>query len=384
MSELFDPLYAAGPVAGATGDRAWLTAMCDVEAALARAGARAGLVPAAAAEAVTEACEAFAREADPATIGERAVASATPVVPLVAALRDSVPPEFKDFVHFGATSQDVIDTAMGLVAARALDAMAVTLASVSESLARLARAHRDTPQIGRTLLQHAAPTTFGLVAAGWLVGVDEARARLRHVRRARLAVQCGGAVGTLAAYGDRGTDLVALLADELGLAAPTIPWHTTRGRIGELAAALGITAGALATVAGDVALLAASDIGEIAEGSPGGSSAMPHKRNPARAVLVTACAAQVPGLVATVLAAAPQELQRAAGRWQAEWPTVTSLLRLVGSAATHADSMLADLRVNAARMRRNLDAADIPPPGEGTGAAGHLVDLALAAHEEAR
>jgi 3-carboxy-cis,cis-muconate cycloisomerase len=380
MTELFDPLYAAGPVAAATDAAAWLRAMLDVEAALARAEARAGLIPAGAADAITEACDTLA--VDPAAIGERAVASATPVVPLVAALRDRLPSEFHDHVHAGATSQDIVDSAMGLVAARALDALDATLGTVSQSLARLAREHRDTPQIGRTLLQHAAPTTFGRVAAGWLVGVDEARALLRHVRRERLAVQCGGAVGTLAAYGNRGTDLVALLADELGLAAPTIPWHTTRGRIGELAAALGVTAGALATVAGDVALLAASDIGEVAEGSPGGSSAMPHKRNPARAVLVTACATQVPGLVATVLAAAPQELQRAAGHWQAEWPVVGTLLRLVGSAATHADAMLAGLRVDAARMGRNLDAADIPPGG-GTGSAGHLVDLALAAHEEA-
>jgi 3-carboxy-cis,cis-muconate cycloisomerase len=352
---LFDPLYATESVLASTDDTAWLQAMLDVEAAIARAGAKAGLVPAASADAITASC--VAGDFDAADIGRRAVASATWIVPLVAELRARVPASARGFVHLGATSQDVIDTAMSLVVARTIDVIAPVLLDVATSLADLTRAHRNTLQIGRTLLQHAAPTTFGLVCAGWLTGVDEALVDLDRIRRDRLAVQFGGAVGTLAAYGDDGAHLAALVADELDLVAPTMPWHTTRVRIDEAAAALGIVAGSLAGIAGDVALLSGSDVGEVAEGAPGGSSSMPYKRNPSRAVLVTACTHQVPALVATMLAAAAQEHQRAAGRWQAEWPTMTSLLRLVGSAATHARSMLSDLAVDARRMRTNLDAA---------------------------
>jgi 3-carboxy-cis,cis-muconate cycloisomerase len=352
---LFDALYASDAVLASTDDTAWLQAMLDVEAAIARAGAKAGLVPPASADAIAASC--VAGEFDAADIGRRSVASATWIVPLVAELRARVPPSARGFVHLGATSQDVIDTAMSLVAARTIDAITPTLVDVAASLADLTRAHRDTLQIGRTLLQHAAPTTFGLVCAGWLTGVDEALVELGRVRRERLAVQFGGAVGTLATYGDEGAQVAELLADELDLVAPTMPWHTTRVRTDEAAAALGIVAGSLAGIAGDVALLSGSDVGEVAEGAPGGSSAMPYKRNPSRAVLVTACTHQVPALVATMLGAAAQEHQRAAGRWQAEWPTMTSLLRLVGAAATHARSMLSDLRVDGRRMRANLDAA---------------------------
>lgn len=352
---LFDALFATDPVVACTDDTAWLQAMLDVEAAIARAGAKAGLVPAASADAITASC--VAGDFDAADIGRRAVASATWIVPLVADLRARVPASARGFVHLGATSQDVIDTAISLVVARTIDVIAPVLLDVAASLADLTRAHRNTLQIGRTLLQHAAPTTFGLICAGWLTGVDEALVNVERVRRDRLAVQFGGAVGTLAAYGNDGAHLAALVADELDLVAPTMPWHTTRVRIDEAAAALGIVAGSLAGIAGDVALLSGSDVGEVAEGAPGGSSAMPYKRNPSRAVLVTACTHQVPALVATMLSAAAQEHQRAAGRWQAEWPTMTSILRLVGAAATHARSMLSDLKVDVRRMRTNLDAA---------------------------
>lgn len=352
---LFDALFATDAVLASTDDTAWLQAMLDVEAAIARAGGKAGFVPPESAEAIAAHC--VAGDFDIADIGQRAVASATWVVPLVAELRARVPGSARGFVHLGATSQDVIDTAMSLVAARTIDVITSSLVDVTASLAGLVRVHRDTLQIGRTLLQHAAPTTFGLVCAGWLTGVDEALVRLDRVRRERLAIQFGGAVGTLAAYGDQGAHVAALVADELDLIAPTMPWHTTRVRVDETAAALGVVAGALADVAGDIARLAGSDIGEVAEGHPGGSSAMPYKRNPSRAVLVTACTHQVPGLVATMLGAAAQEHQRAAGRWQSEWPTMTALLRLVGAAATHTRAMLADLRIDARRMRANLDAA---------------------------
>jgi 3-carboxy-cis,cis-muconate cycloisomerase len=374
---LFDQQFGSPEVEARTGADARLRALLDVEAALARAGARAGLVPAGAARDIAAACtpDLF----DVADLGRRAVASATVVVPLVEDLRARMPAPVAPYVHFGATSQDIIDTAMSLVAARALDVVLADLDAAAGRLAALAHRHRDTVQIGRTLLQQALPTTFGAVCAGWLVGLDEARAALARVRAERLAVQLGGAVGTLAGYGEQGLAVAGYLADELGLALPALPWHTQRNRVGELAAAIGLVAGALATVAQNVVLLAQTEVGEVVEGTPGGSSAMPHKRNPARSVLVLAATHRIPGLLATVFAAMPQEGQRSAGRWQSEWPAITDLLRLVGGAAAHTRELLADLRVDTDRMRANLDAA--PRPDGGTGVAHALVDRALHAHE---
>jgi 3-carboxy-cis,cis-muconate cycloisomerase len=374
---LFDSLFAAPAVVAATDDRAWLQAMLDVEAALARAGARAGLVPVPAAEAITAAARVDGFDA--ADIGRRAAASATPVIPLVSDLRAALPPHATEWVHAGATSQDIVDSALSLVAHRSCAPILADLAGAAGHLARLAEAHRRTVQIGRTLLRQAEPTTFGAVCAGWLVAVDGARSGLARVRERRLAVQLGGPVGTLAWYGERGPELVALLADELGLAEPALPWHTDRSRIAELAGALGIAAGTLATVAQDVALLSQSEVGEVSEGSPGGSSAMPHKRNPAGSVLVIAAAHRVPGLVATVLSGMAQEYQRAAGRWQAEWGSVTDLLRLVGGAAAHGRQLLAELRVYPERMRANC-----PVEAPSLGAADLFVSRALAVHREFR
>jgi 3-carboxy-cis,cis-muconate cycloisomerase len=345
---MFDALFSAPAVVEATDGRAWVRAMLDVEAALARAVAAVGLAPPAAADAIVAACGTDL--VDPDELGRAAVASATPVVPLVAALRAAVPADAAAYVHLGATSQDVVDTAMMLVTGRALAPIDADLAACAARLGALAGEHRDTPQQGRTLGQQAEPTTFGAVCAGWLSAVDDARAGLARTRR---TVQLGGAVGTLSAYGGHGSRVAQLVAEDLGL-APSPPWHTDRGRVAELAAALGVTAGALAKMALDVILLAQTEIGEVSEGEGGASSAMPHKRNPARAVLVTACAHRAPGLVGTVLAAMPQELQRAAGRWQSEWPTLTDLLRLVGGAAAHSRAMLAGLRVDPARMAANL------------------------------
>jgi 3-carboxy-cis,cis-muconate cycloisomerase len=371
---MFDALYSSAEIRAATDPTAWVRAMLDVEAALARAGAATGRVPAEAARAIVACCDVELFDVE--DIGARAVASATPVVPLVADLRAAVPASAREHVHAGATSQDVVDTAMMLVARRALRHIDGDLAAAADRLAGLADAHRHTVQIGRTLLRQAAPTTFGAVAAGWLVGVDDARRRLTIVDRQRLAVQYGGPVGAVA----DGPAMLPALAADLGLAEPVVPWHTDRGRVGELASALGGAAGALGTIALDVTLLSQNEIGELAEGGEATSSAMPHKRNPAAAVLVTACAHRVPGLVATLLAAAPQELQRAAGRWQAEWATVTDLLRVVGGAAAHGRRMLAGLRVDADRMRANLDAADTGVRAGGTGAADAFVTRALTAH----
>jgi 3-carboxy-cis,cis-muconate cycloisomerase len=374
---MFDALSTTPEVLAATSSTAWVQAMLDVEAALARVGAATGRVTPDAAAAIVAACR--ADRFFVADLGRRAVADATPVPALVADLRAAVPPSAREYVHAGATSQDIVDTAAMLVARRALATVHADLAVAADRLAALADTHRHTVQIGRTLLQQATPTTFGLVAAGWLVAVDDARARLSTVDRHRLAVQFGGPVGALAGLGADAPAVLAALAADLGLAEPVLPWHADRGRIGDLAAALGGVTGALGKVAGDVALLAMPEIGEVVEGAGGASSAMPHKRNPAAAVLVAACAHRAPGLVATLLASAPQELQRAAGRWQAEWGTLTDLLRVVGGASGHARRMLAGLRIDPDRMRANTCAGHGGADPD-QAAVNSLIARALSAH----
>jgi len=381
---LFDGLYARGASAAQVDDRAWLQALLDVEAALARACAREELIPAHAAE--TIAAAARAERFDAAALGREAARSGTPVLALVEALRAAVPADVAPHVHHGATSQDVLDSAAMLLARRALEPLLADAAACAEACAQLARAHRAAPIAGRTLLQPAQPTTFGLKAAGWLVGLDEARAELVRVRERELAVQLGGAVGTLAAFAGRGPAVAAALAAELGLAEPTLPWHAIRRRPVALAAALGALAGVLGKLAGDVALLAQGEVGELREGGEpgrGASSAMPHKRNPVGAVAVRACTMRVPGLVGTLLAAMAQEHERAAGAWQAEWETLGELLRLVGAATAWARELLERLEVDPQRMRANLDAAALDrslPLEAGVAAAAALVDRALAAH----
>jgi 3-carboxy-cis,cis-muconate cycloisomerase len=348
-------VLARGPVRDAVSDRAWLQAMLDVEAALARAEARAGLLPAETAEAITDACRADAF--DVAELGLAAAESGNPVVPLVRALTEAVGGSAAGGVHLGATSQDVLDSAAMLVAHRALGPLLDDLDAAGDAAADLARAHRATLLAGRTLLQHALPTTFGLKAAGWLAATDEAATRLGEVRRTRLAVQLGGAAGTLASLGPDGIAVLHHLADELGLAEPALPWHTDRTRVAELTGALGGAAGAVGKAAGDVVLLAQTEVAEVREGTPGrgGSSTLPQKRNPIAAVSAVACAQQAPGLVATLLGAMIHEHERAAGAWHAEWRPLTDLLRTVGSAVAWLRDCLEHLDVDTAKMRRNLD-----------------------------
>ena len=362
---LFGGMFARGRVAAEVGDRAFLQAMLDTEAALARAAAKAGLVPVEAAAAIAAQCR--AEGFDAAELGALSAAAGNPVVPLVRQLAERLPPEVAGHVHQGATSQDVLDTAAVLVARRALGPLLDDLAGAADACAALAATHRGTLVAGRTLLQQAVPVTFGLKAAGWLVGLDETRRRLAEVDRDGLAVQLGGAAGTLAAFGDRGLVVLAQLAAELDLAEPTIPWHAVRTRPAVLASALGSCAGVLAKVARDVTLLAQTEVAEVGEGGGpgrGGSSAMPHKRNPVAAVAVAACTARVPGLVATVLGVMAQEHERAAGGWHAEWEPQRELLRLVGSAAAWSRELLDGLEVDPARMRANLDAAGGLPMAE--------------------
>ena len=358
---LFDGVFARGGVN--TSDHAWLQAMLDTEAALTRALEAAGLAEPGAGAAVTAAAQAGAFDA--AELGRRAAGPGNPVPALVRELTSRLPRGPAAAVHQGATSQDVIDTAAMLLARQALGAVAADLAAAAAAAAGLAEAYRDTIMIGRTLLQQAVPVTFGLVAAGWLTGLDEARAALARVTRTRLAVQFGGAAGTLAPLGGRGREVAELLAIELGLAVPVLPWSTDRLRITEIAGACAGAAGVLGKIARDVTLLAQSEIGEVREGGGGGgSSAMPHKNNPAAAIAILGCTRQVPGLLATLAAAAEQEHQRAAGAWHAEWEPLSDLLRLTGSAASWGADLLASLEPDPARMRDNLLAAGGFPMAE--------------------
>ena len=340
-------------MAEATSDRAWLAALLDVEAALAEAESAAGLVPADAAAAIRAACQ--PNRFDIEQIGREAIASANPVVPLVKALARAVPAGAAPYVHLGATSQDILDTALMLIAKRALDLLLDDLEGLAAGCARLAERHRDSVMPGRTLLQQAVPITFGLKAAGWLMGVSEAAEGLAELRRRRLAVQLGGAAGTLASLGTAGLAVSAGLAHSLGLAEPPLPWHSDRTRVAQLGSALAIAAGAAGKIALDIVLLAQTEVGEVAEGEPGASSAMPHKRNPVAAIEADACVRGAAAQAGVLLASMRAEHERAAGAWQAEWHAVGEAFRLTAGAVTRTRAAVDGLVVDVARMRSNLD-----------------------------
>jgi 3-carboxy-cis,cis-muconate cycloisomerase len=376
---MFDRIFVPAPVRDAVSDEAWLEAMLDVERALAAAEARAGVISREAARAIADACR--VERFDVVAIADAGRAPGNPVEPLVRALREAVGGEAGDDVHRGATSQDILDTAAMLVSRRVLDLIVEALSAVAGECARLAQAHRSTPMAGRTLLQQAVPTTFGLKAAGWLVGVLEARRTLQRIRDERLAVQLGGAAGTHSALGDAGLEVARLLGEELGLPEPLAPWHTNRVRIAELGAALAVAAGAVAKIGLDVALMSQTEVAEVAEAEGGRSSAMPHKRNSIGSVLAVACARQVNGHVSVLLAAMPQEHERAAGAWHAEWPAISGALSMTAGAADGARRALTRLEVNPERMRANLALGPAELDPTDLGSAEELVDKALGVYE---
>ncbi|NEW76613.1 3-carboxy-cis,cis-muconate cycloisomerase [Streptomyces rhizosphaericus] len=347
---LLSPVRAGSAVEAATGDTAFIQAMLDAEAALARV-----VAPAGAAEAVAGAAR--AELYDVRDLALRARSGGNPVIPLVADLTAAVAgtdAEAASYVHRGATSQDIVDTATMLVAARALPLIVTDLERTAAELARLAAAHRDTPMPGRTLTQHAVPTTFGLKAAGWRALALDARDRLTALRP---PAQLGGAAGTLAAF-DGGVPLLGRFAEETGLAEPGLPWHTLRTPVADLGTALAFAVGALGKLAADVLVLSRTEIGEVAEGAGGGSSAMPHKSNPVRATLMAAAARQAPGLAATLLGSLAAEDERPGGAWHAEWQPLRELLRLAGGAARDAVDLASGLRVFPDRMAANLGVTD--------------------------
>ncbi|MFG6191617.1 lyase family protein [Nonomuraea sp. JJY05] len=354
---LLAPVWAGTRAEAITSDAAWLRAMMEAEAALARAQARLELIPSEAAAAIDRTAATLVL--DPADLARRARQSANPVVPLVADLRRAVPGAASS-VHRGATSQDILDSAAMLVATRAIRAIVGDLSAIMRDLSELAGRHRDTVMAARTLGQQAVPTTFGLKAAGWLAGLMRARAGLRELR---LPAQLGGAAGTLAAFAEqadsRGADqgaallLAEVFAEEIGLAAPPMPWHAERSPVTELGAALTATARALGKPATDIVLMAQTEVGEVAESSAGSSSAMPQKRNPALSVLVRSAAFQVPAYAQAL--GQVGEHERAAGAWQAEWLPLREALRLTGGAAETAAELVAGLQVFPERMRANAE-----------------------------
>jgi 3-carboxy-cis,cis-muconate cycloisomerase len=356
---LFDNLFRYEAVDRIFSDHETIQSLLHFEAALARAEAQAGVIPEPDARAIAAACH--AEQFNIEDLAAKAALAGNIAIPLVKQLTDLVAAKNKDaarFVHWGATSQDAIDTATMVQLRRALEVMDQDLARLITALAELADKYRATPVVARTWMQQALPTTFGFIAAGWLDALLRHRARLLELRAGNLALQFGGAVGTLAAVAGRGPQVAKALAEELHLSPPTMPWHTHRDRIVEIATALGICTGTLGKIARDISLHAQTEIGELAEPSAadrGGSSTMPHKRNPVTCATVLAATVRMPGLVSTMLSAMQQEHQRSLGSWQAEWETLPELVCLAGGALHHLTEMLPFLHVAASRMRENLE-----------------------------
>ena len=359
LSPLLAPMLSSAAMRTVCDDLAYLQHMLDFEAALARAEAATGVIPAAAAGPIEHACK--AKGFDLAALAEAATKSGNLAIPLVKALTAVVArtdPEAARYVHWGATSQDVIDTAAMLMLRAGVDALLSDLDRAIAGFARLALEHRHTAMVGRTWLQHALPIPFGLKLAEYAAALNRSRTRLRRLRGEAPVLQFGGAAGTLAALGDHGLRVAERLARELGLPLPDAPWHTHRDRFAEAASVLTIIAGTCGKIARDVSLMMQTDVGEAFEPAGegrGGSSTMPHKRNPVAAANALAAATMAPGLAATMFAAQVQDHERSAGPWHAEWPTLPSLLLVTSGGLAAIVDIAEGLEVDAARMRANLD-----------------------------
>ena len=360
VRRLVNALGAAARTAGAFSDEATLRHMLRFEAALAHAAAGAGLIPVEYAPPIVEACDPALY--DPVTLAEAARRTATLTVPVVKALTEEVRkrnPEAAAYVHWGATSQDVIDTALVLQMGEALLPLLKDLGRIVDRFARLAKKHRATPMLGRTLLQPATPLALGQKIGGWASDIDRAKRRLAASFLEAHVLQFGGASGSLSALGNKAKPVMTELAKRLGLRLPPAPWFTQRVRIAAVAQDAALVVGALGKAARDISLMMQFEVSEAAEPSGagrGGSSTMPHKRNPIGAALVLAAATRAPHLAATVVAAMPQEHERALGGWQAEWPALTSLFDALGSAVEAMLEVSSGLTVDADNMQASIDA----------------------------
>lgn len=356
---LFDGLFRYDAMERVFSDAERVQSMLDFEAALARAEVRAGLIPEVTARAIAGKCRAEFFDLE--ELARAAAHSGNVAIPLMKALTEAVAKDDKDaarFVHWGATSQDAIDTGTVLQLRRALQLYEQDLSSLTATLASLAGRHCGTPTVARTWMQQALPTTFGFIVAGWLDAILRHGKRLAELRPRVLMLQFGGAVGTLAALSGRGPEVAKALAEELQLALPAAPWHSHRDRFVEVATTLGMCVGTLGKIARDISLHTQTEVAELfepaAEGR-GGSSTMPHKRNPVTCAAVLANAERIPGLVCTMLSAMLQEEERGLGGWHAEWETLPEIVRLAGGALHHLAEMLPGLEVDVQRMRENLD-----------------------------
>ena len=334
--------------------------MLSFEAALATAESHAGVIPSSAVQAISQQCKAPLFDLD--ALARAAKSSGNIAIPLVKALTAQVAKydaEAARYVHWGATSQDVIDTGLMLQLRGALAHVASNLDELATGLADLATKHRSTVMVGRTWMQQALPTTFGAKVAGWLDAIDRHRERLRETQHRCLVLQFGGAVGTLAALHDKSDEVAKHLAEELKLPLAEIPWHSHRDRVAEIATTLGLIVGTLGKIAKDISLLSQTEVGEVFEPSEpgrGGSSTMPHKRNPVACAAVLSAAIRAPGLVSTMLVAMPQEHERGLGGWHAEWETLPEIVSLAGGAVRTMAEIAPRLEVDADRMSENLAA----------------------------
>ena len=341
-------------------DDSILREMLAFEAALARAEATAGVIPVKSAAAIARAAR--PELYDPGAIAAASQRSATVSIPLVKALTVEVrksDPTAAEFVHWGATSQDLADTCLILVLKKARGVLESDLVRLDNALSKLSEQHANTVMLGRTLLQAALPTTFGLKSAGWLGAIRRTYARLSSSFDEALILQWGGAAGTLASLGDRGIAVGKALAQQLGIGYSEAPWHTHRDRLAALMCSLGVVTGSLGKMARDISLLSQSEVTEVAEPAAegrGGSSAMPHKQNPVGCVLTLASANRVPGLVSTFLSSMVQEHERAVGGWQAEWATISAIVQATALAASAMAEVAEGLSVNADSMRENIQA----------------------------
>jgi 3-carboxy-cis,cis-muconate cycloisomerase len=359
LSPLLAPMLSSAAMRAVCDDGAYLQYMLDFEAALARAEAASGVIPPNAAGPIAAACKASSFNL--ADLAEAATRSGNLAIPLVKSLTANVAKADADaarYVHWGATSQDVIDTAGMLTLRAAIGALLADLDRAIAGFAKLARQHRNTAVVARTWLQHALPMPFGLKLAEYAAALHRSRGRLQRLRSEGLALQFGGAAGTLAALGDKGMVVAEKLAQELKLPLPDAPWHTHRDRIAEAASLFAVLTGTCGKIARDVSLMMQTDVAEAFEPSGegrGGSSTMPHKRNPVAAATALAAATMAPNLVATIFAAQVQDHERSAGPWQAEWPTLPSLLLVTSGALAAIVDMAEGMEVDASRMRANLD-----------------------------
>ena len=356
---LLDPLFGSEAVDAIFTDHVRLQRMLDFEAALARAEARLDVIPKAAAAPIASQCRAELFDTE--SLARAAIKSGNLAIPMIKQLTDLVGKQDKDamrYVHWGATSQDAIDTGLILQLRDAFDAIAADLNRLCDALAQLGSIHRATVLPARTWLQQAVPTTFGLKAAGWLDAMTRHRNRLQELRGRVLVLQFGGSAGTLASLGQHGLDVAKALADDLKLDLPNLPWHAHRDRLAEVATFLALLTGTLGKVARDVSLEMQTEIAELSEPAGegrGGSSTMPHKRNPVACAVVLSAATRAPALAATMLAAMSQEHERGLGGWHAEWETLPELFRLSAGALHRMLETVAGLEVDVDRMLQNLE-----------------------------